>query len=106
ALSTSIHWHPVNNAKPVPPLRMTTLREDILYSAIYKEAQTLGQPPPDLPCLTPNILDSYATAITQVITNSLEASTKRAYSHPSGHKWWNNACQEAVQALRRAAQGP
>src|SRR5699024_11053749 len=64
ALSTSIHWHPVNNAKPVPPLRMATLQEDIFYSAIGKEAQALGQPPPDQPCLTPNILDSYATAIT------------------------------------------
>ncbi|ODM18625.1 hypothetical protein SI65_05242 [Aspergillus cristatus] len=106
ALSTSIHWHPVNNAKPVPPLRMATLQEDIFLSAIRKESGFLGGSPPPQPGLALETLDKYTTAIIQAITNALEASTKRAYPHPSGHRWWNKECQEAVLALQKASQDP
>ena len=104
AISTSIHWHPVNNTKPEPPLRMATMQEDIFHSAIHKEAEALGEPPPAQLDLTPEALDQYTSAIIQAIKNALEASTKRAHAHPSGHRWWNEDCQEAVLALRRAAQ--
>lgn len=31
---------------------------------------------------------------------AVEASTRRAYPHPSGHRWWNAECSAAVRALR------
>ncbi|EYE90176.1 uncharacterized protein EURHEDRAFT_433365, partial [Aspergillus ruber CBS 135680] len=93
ALSTTVHWHPINNTKPVPPLRMATMQEDIFHSVIHKEATALGKPPPAQQDLTPEALDHYTSAITQAITNALEASTKRAHAHPSGHRWWNKDCQ-------------
>ena len=106
ALSTTVHWHPINNTKPVPPLRMATMQEDIFHSVIHKEATALGKPPPAQLDLTPEALDQYTSAITQVITNALEASTKRAHAHPSGHRWWNEDCQDAIVALRRASRDP
>lgn len=44
ALSTIIHWHPANIAKPVAPLRMATMQEDMFYLATQKGAEALGQP--------------------------------------------------------------
>ncbi|ODM23017.1 hypothetical protein SI65_00606 [Aspergillus cristatus] len=106
ALSTTVHWHPINNTKPVPPLRMATMQEDIFHPVIHKEATALGELPPAQLDLTPEALDHYTSAITQAITNALEMSTKRAHAHPSGHRWWNEDCQEAVVALRRVSRDP
>ncbi|ODM21120.1 hypothetical protein SI65_04173 [Aspergillus cristatus] len=85
---------------------MATMQEDIFHLAIHKEAAALGEPPPAQLDLTPEALDQYTSAIIQAIKNALEASTKRAHAHPSGHRWWNDDCQEAVLALQGAAQDP
>lgn len=106
ALSTTVHWHPTNNTKPVPPLQMATLQEDIFHSVIHKKATALGKPPPAQLDLTPEALDHYTSAITQAITNALEASTKRAHAHPSGHRWWNKDCQDTVVVLQRVSRDP
>ena len=87
ALSTTVHWHPVNNTKPVPSLRMATMQEDVFHSATHKEAAVLGEPPSTQLDLTPKELDQYASGIIKAITNALEVSTKRAHTHPSGHRW-------------------
>src|SRR5699024_10582597 len=63
-------------------------------------------PPPAQPGLSAEALDRYSTAITQAITNALEASTKRSHKHPSGHRWWNEDCQNAISALQRASRDP
>ncbi|ODM14978.1 hypothetical protein SI65_09473 [Aspergillus cristatus] len=46
------------------------------------------------------------TGITQAISTALEASTKRAYPRPCGHKWWNQDCTRVVKTLRRVARDP
>src|SRR5699024_7101043 len=106
ALSTTVHWHSVNSTKAVPPLRMSTMEEDVFHSALGKDAEKMGHPPPAQPCLSSEALDKYATTIIQAITNALEASTKRAHTRPSGHRWWNEDCRESVISLRRISRSP
>src|SRR5699024_3508250 len=51
-------------------------------------------------------LDELAVGITQAISTSLEASTKRAHPRPSGHEWWNQECSMVVRTLRRVTRDP
>jgi hypothetical protein len=82
---------------------MATMQEDVFHSATHKEAAVLGEPPSTQLDLTPKELDQYTSGIIKAITNALEVSTKRAHAHPSGHRWWNKDCQEAVLAVRRVS---
>jgi len=58
------------------------------------------------PSPSPSQLDELAFSITQAISTSLEASTKRVYPRPCGHKWWNQDCSRAVRTLRRVTRDP
>ena len=58
------------------------------------------------PCPASSQLDELVFSIAQEIFTSLEASTKRVYPRPCGHKWWNQDCTKVVKTLRRVARDP
>lgn len=49
-------------------------------------------------------MNSQPTSLRQ--SAALEASTKRAYPRPCGHKWWNQECARVVRTLHRVVRDP
>lgn len=102
-LDTSFQWGAREERGAKPPLRMATTVDQTFQSTLQLECEALGPPSqrlPDNP--SPGHLDDYTKQITRALNTALEASTKRAYPRPSGHKWWDQEYREAVISLRRA----
>ena len=104
---TTIQWGMNNLPRDTPPLRWSTLKDELFREAIQGETRHVDRATSTLSsCPSPAQLDELATSFTQAIPTALEASTKREYPQPCGHKWWNQDCSSVVRTLRRTVQDP
>lgn len=104
---TTIQWGLNNLPRDTPPLRWSTLNDKLFQETLQGEKRHVDGIASTLPpCPSPSQLDELALSITQAISTSLEASTKRAYPRPCGHKWWNQDCSRVAKTLRRVTRDP
>lgn len=104
---TTISWDLSQHPRSHPPIRWDTLDVQIFQEVIQREREHIDMILPTiLPLHSPHQIDTLATAISQALANALEASVKRAYPRPSGHRWWNQDCATTIRNLRRTARGP
>ncbi|ODM21471.1 hypothetical protein SI65_02315 [Aspergillus cristatus] len=104
---TTIQWGTNDLPWDTPPLRWSTLNDELFRETIQGETRHVDWVTSTLsPHPSPAQLDELANSITQAISTALEASTKRAYPRPCGHKWWNQDCTRVVKTLRRVARDP
>src|SRR5699024_637014 len=104
---STIKWGAGHPSRDVPPFRWSTLNEDLFQEVIHKEKVHVDEIVSALPSHPSSTqLDELAVGITQAISTSLEASTKRAHPRPSGHEWWNQECSMVVRTLRRVTRDP
>lgn len=108
-VATTINWGLFKTPQAQPPLRRSTLDEDIFQQTLQQSSQATYQlasslyeslPP------TEGQLDDLASNIISTIILAAEAATRRAYPQPSGHKWWSLECSEAVHSLHQATRNP
>ncbi|ODM19726.1 hypothetical protein SI65_04712 [Aspergillus cristatus] len=104
---TTIQWGTNDLPWDTPPFRWSTLNDELFRETIQGETRHVDRVTSTLsPLPSPAQLDELANSITQAISTALEASTKRAYPRPCGHKWWNQDCTRVVKMLRRVARDP
>ncbi|ODM18576.1 hypothetical protein SI65_06448 [Aspergillus cristatus] len=104
---TTIQWGTNDLPWDTPPLCWSTLNDELFRETIQGETRHVDWVTSTLsPHPSPAQLDELANSITQAISTALEASTKRAYPRPCGHKWWNQDCTRVVKTLRRVARDP
>ena len=104
---STIKWGAGHPPRDIPPFRWSTLNEEFFQEVIHSERVHVDEIVSALPSHpSPAQLDELAASITQAISTSLEASTKRAYPQPRGHKWWNQECSMVVKTLRRVTRDP
>ncbi|ODM21538.1 hypothetical protein SI65_02382 [Aspergillus cristatus] len=104
---TTIQWGTNDLPRDTPPFRWSTLNDELFRETIQGETRHVDRVTSTLsPLPSPAQLDELANSITQAISTALEASTKRAYPRPCGHKWWNQDCTRVVKMLRRVARDP
>ncbi|ODM20905.1 hypothetical protein SI65_03958 [Aspergillus cristatus] len=104
---TTIQWGTYDLPRDTPPFRWSTLNDELFRETIQGETRHVDWVTSTLsPHPSPAQLDELANSITQAISTALEASTKRAYPRPCGHKWWNQDCTRVVKTLRRVARDP
>ena len=104
---TTIQWGMNNLPRDAPPFRWSTFNDNLFQETLQGEKGHVDKIASTLPpCPSPSQLDELALNITQAISTSLEASTKRVYPRPCGHKWWNQDCTRVVKTLRRVTRDP
>jgi len=104
---STIKWGTGYLPRDLPPFRWSSLNEELFQEVIKGEKQHVEEVILTLSsCPSPSQLDELAVSITQAISTALEASTKRAYPRPCGHKWWNQDCARVVRTLRRVTRDP
>lgn len=102
-----IHWGARKLPRPNPPFRWNTLDDTLFQQALHLASTPVYQSIAMLPSLpTAAQLDKLTSNITGAIMTAVEASTRRAYPQPSGHRWWNAECSAAVRALRMVSRNP
>lgn len=104
---STIKWSAIYPPRDTPTLRWSTLNEELFQEVIQGEREHLNEMVSTLPSHpSPAQLDELAAITTQAISTALEASTKRAFPRPQGHKWWNQDCSRVVKTLRRVVRNP